>query len=73
MHICDEDTEQDISFVAHVVFSLYFLVALASRILVGAGRRAGMPAGFGPRQPENERAARLRGLALNRLSIVSYR
>jgi len=29
--------------------------AAASRILVGAGRRAGAPAGFGSRQPENGR------------------
>jgi len=29
--------------------------ATASRILFGAGRRAGVPDGFGPRQPENGR------------------
>jgi len=29
--------------------------AAASRILVGAGQRACVPAGFGPRQPENGR------------------
>jgi len=29
--------------------------AAASRILVGAGRRAGASAGCGPRQPENGR------------------
>jgi len=29
--------------------------AAASRILVGGGRRAGAPAGFGPRQPQNGR------------------